>query len=98
MYHNEFKCYCLKEIFSKEENLFNLKQGDIQPQLLILDRKEDPVTPLLMPVYLICIIPLNELIKYQMIVTTFLKIYFYKCIHNLFYYLLFTHNLYLFIF
>lgn len=39
----------VKVIFSKEENLFNLKQGDIQPQLLILDRREDPVTPLLMP-------------------------------------------------
>ncbi|VVC43830.1 Hypothetical protein CINCED_3A017831 [Cinara cedri] len=39
----------VKEIFSKEENLFNLKQGDIQPQLLILDRREDPVSPLLMP-------------------------------------------------
>lgn len=49
--HN--KIYDFKEIFSKEENLFNLKQGDIQPQLLILDRREDPVTPLLMPVNLI---------------------------------------------
>lgn len=41
-----------QDVFSKEENLFNLKQGDIQPQLLILDRREDPVTPLLMPVRL----------------------------------------------
>ncbi|XP_050422035.1 vacuolar protein sorting-associated protein 45 [Adelges cooleyi] len=39
----------IKEVFSKEENLFDFKQGDIQPQMLILDRREDPVTPLLMP-------------------------------------------------
>lgn len=46
----QFKTNYFQEIFSKEENLFNLKQGDVQPQLLILDRREDPVTPLLMPV------------------------------------------------
>ncbi|XP_050541921.1 vacuolar protein sorting-associated protein 45 [Daktulosphaira vitifoliae] len=39
----------IKEVFYKEENLFNFKQTDIQPQMLILDRREDPVTPLLMP-------------------------------------------------
>jgi len=49
----DLKIFDFKVIFSKEENLFNLKQGDIQPQLLILDRREDPVTPLLMPVNLI---------------------------------------------
>lgn len=65
--------YCLKEIFSKEENLFNLKQGDIQPLLLILDRKEDPVTPLLMPVNLVYFI--NTLIKYQIISATLKKMY-----------------------
>lgn len=45
-----FFFFFIKEVFSKEENLFSFKQGDVQPQLLILDRREDPVTPLLMPV------------------------------------------------
>jgi hypothetical protein len=51
--YNEHNITYFQDIFSKEENLFNLKQGDIQPQLLILDRREDPVTPLLIPVRLI---------------------------------------------
>ena len=37
----------IRNIISRDTNLFDFRQNDIAPVLLILDRREDPVTPLL---------------------------------------------------
>lgn len=36
-----------KNIISRDSNLFDFRQNDPAPVLLILDRREDPITPLL---------------------------------------------------
>lgn len=36
----------IRETFSKESNLFDFRQ-ELNPMLLIVDRRDDPVTPLL---------------------------------------------------
>ena len=43
LFFNNFK----KNIISRDANLFDFRQNDIAPVLLILDRREDTVTPLL---------------------------------------------------
>ncbi|KAF6018868.1 VPS45 [Bugula neritina] len=37
----------VRQTISKEASLFDFRRTDVPPQLIILDRKEDPVTPLL---------------------------------------------------
>jgi vacuolar protein sorting-associated protein 45 len=36
-----------QEVLSKEASLFEFRQPEVSPLLLILDRRDDPVTPLL---------------------------------------------------
>ena len=38
---------CFQQVISREASLFDFRKGDIPPLLLILDRRDDPVTPLL---------------------------------------------------
>lgn len=42
-----------QEVLSKEENLFDYRPTDPAPLLLILDRRDDPITPLLSQVSLV---------------------------------------------
>ncbi|KAK9508118.1 hypothetical protein O3M35_007851 [Rhynocoris fuscipes] len=37
----------IRELLSKESSLFDYRQSEVQPLLLILDRRSDPITPLL---------------------------------------------------
>lgn len=43
----EYKMIIFQEVLSKEENLFDYCPTDPAPLLLILDRRDDPITPLL---------------------------------------------------
>jgi vacuolar protein sorting-associated protein 45 len=42
-----------KSIITRDSNLFDFRQSDPAPVLLIVDRREDPVTPLLNQVKII---------------------------------------------
>ena len=38
---------CVRATISRDSNLFDFRQGDVAPVLLILDRREDSITPVL---------------------------------------------------
>ena len=42
-----YNCYIKKSTITRDTYLFDFRQTDPAPVLLIVDRREDPVTPLL---------------------------------------------------
>lgn len=59
----------VKETMIKEDKLFDMRQGDAVPVLLIIDRTCDPITPLLTQVTIYFSSNLSELLKQIKIVT-----------------------------
>ena len=58
----------VRNIIARDTNLFDFRQNDIAPVLLIIDRREDSITPLLnqvsfLLILIITLLILNILIK-----------------------------------